>query len=99
MKTIKAYKDVNLKDGTIILKGESFTLRGVLSDTKGSWQRDSDGVFMVLRFSTLIKAPSMNALERWSEDGVAKSVLGARVEPDGHGPDGEPSWMLALGMI
>lgn len=99
MKTIKAYKVVTLKDSTIIEKGESFTLRGVLSDTKGSWQRDIDGRVMILRFSTLIKSPTMNTLEKWSEDGIAKSVLGARVEPDGHGPDGEPSWMLALGMI
>jgi hypothetical protein len=99
MKTIKACKPLTLKDGTTISKGESFTLRGVLSDTKGSWQRDSDGRIMILRFSSLIKAPSMSTLEKWSENGIAKSVLGARVEPDGHGPDGEPSWMLAMGMI
>lgn len=99
MKTIKAYKDVNLKDGTTISKGEEFTLRGILSDTKGSWQRDSDGRVMILRFSTLIKAPGLKTLERWSDDGIAKSVLGAQVEPDGHGPDGEPSWMRALRMI
>lgn len=99
MKTVKAFKDVKLKDGTTISKGESFTLRGILSDSKGSWARDSDGRVMVLRFSSLIKAPSMKTLEKWSDDGIAKSVLGARVEPDGHGPDGEPSWMLALGVI
>lgn len=45
------------------------------------------------------KPPSMKALEKWTYDGVAKSITGARVEPDGHGPDGAPSWLLALGYI
>lgn len=45
------------------------------------------------------KPPTMRTLEKWSDDGVAKSVTGKRVEPDGHGPDGSPSWMLVLGYI
>ena len=45
------------------------------------------------------KLPALRTLERWSYDGVCKSVTGATVEPDGHGPDGAPSWLLALGLI
>ena len=41
----------------------------------------------------------MNTLEKWSSDGVAKSVTGQRVEPDGWGVDGAPSWLLAIGVI
>jgi hypothetical protein len=45
------------------------------------------------------KPPGMRTLERYSFDGIAKSVTGARVEPDGYGPDGSPSWLLCLGLI
>lgn len=99
MKTVKAYKTLTLKDGGTINKGEAFNLTSVFSDTIGVFTRIRDGREMKLRFRSLLKAPTMNTLERWSNDGIAKSVLGAQVEPDGHGPDGEPSWMLALGMI
>ena len=45
------------------------------------------------------KTPGMRALEKWSEDGVCLTPTGKRVEPDGYGPDGSPSWLLAMGMI
>ena len=45
------------------------------------------------------KTPSMRMLEKWSEDGVCLTPTGKRVEPDGYGPDGSPSWLLAMGMI
>ncbi len=50
-------------------------------------------------FGFFFKEPSVRTLEKWSQDGVAKSVTGHRVEPDGYGPDGSPSWLLALGLI
>lgn len=46
-----------------------------------------------------VKAPSLATLEKWSNDGVAKSLMGKRVEPDGHDPEGSPSWLLTLGFI
>jgi hypothetical protein len=54
---------------------------------------------MILNFSTLLTAPSMATMEKWSNNGIVKSVFGAWVEPDGHGPDGEPSWLLTMGII
>ena len=45
------------------------------------------------------KPPSMKTLEKWSFDGVAKSLDGCRVEPDGTCSHGLPSWMIALGVI
>ena len=45
------------------------------------------------------KAPSINTMEKWLDDGVAKSILGKRVETDGYDSDGSPSWLLALEYI
>lgn len=45
------------------------------------------------------KTPGLRALEKYSDDGIAKSVFGARVEPDGIDADGSPSWLLFLGLI
>ncbi len=43
--------------------------------------------------------PSIADLDRWIIDGVAESLSGDTVEPDGIGPDGAPSWLLALGIL
>jgi hypothetical protein len=52
-----------------------------------------------VRIGSAFKEPSLNSLERWSNDGVCKSIGGKRVEPDGTDENGAPSWLLALGMI
>ena len=52
-----------------------------------------------LAFTGIIKEPGIKTLEKWSNDGVCKSLTGCRVEPDGWGPDGAPSWMLVAGVI
>lgn len=46
-----------------------------------------------------MKAPGIRAMEKWSDDGIARSMLGAKVEPDGCDPNGSPSWLLVLGYI
>lgn len=46
-----------------------------------------------------VSIPSMRTLEKWSMDGVAKTLLGQRIEPDGHSADGCPSWLIQLGII
>ncbi len=43
--------------------------------------------------------PSMEELGEWVSDGVCESLTGHSTEPDGYGPDGAPSWLLALRMI
>lgn len=43
--------------------------------------------------------PTLRTLEKWSNDGIARSTMGAKVEPDGTDANGAPSWLLALGMI
>jgi hypothetical protein len=46
-----------------------------------------------------IAPPSIKVMEAWMFDSVAKTVTGQRVEPDGIGSDGSPSWLIVLGMI
>jgi hypothetical protein len=87
-----------MKDGTTLEKGTmiEFVRHGNM-ETVGIW--NVRGVELKMRYRSVIKQPSARSLERWSEDGVCESVFGARVEPDGYGPHGEPSWLLAIGVI
>lgn len=43
--------------------------------------------------------PNLEQVMEWSNDGVAESVLGESVEPDGYDKYGSPSWLLTLGVI
>ena len=45
------------------------------------------------------KPPTINTLEKRQWNGISKSVTGHKVEPDGYGPDGSPSWELVVGII
>jgi len=49
------------------------------------------------RWERNLKHPSLQTMERWSCDGVAKALDGCRVEPDGTCKHGMPSWLLYLG--
>ena len=51
-------------------------------------------------FTGFSKPPSLNTLQKWEWDsGTCKTPTGHKVEPDGHGPDGSPAWMLVMGVI
>ena len=100
-------KAVPLKDGTNLEVGEKGTLRfdeknprvAVIDfDTRPNTRLGSR--LLESYFGRpFTKMPSMSALEKMSSDSIAKSVTGKKVEPDGHGPDGSPSWLLVLGFI
>ena len=46
------------------------------------------------------KPPTARAMQKWEWDsGTCKTPTGHKTEPDGHGPDGSPSWMLVMGYI
>lgn len=49
-----------------------------------------------VKFQTM---PSINRLEKMSNDGVCTTVTGKRVEPDGVAEDGSASWLLVAGVI
>lgn len=78
------------------VKGKSGnTLAGAYSGTAADGRR-----FASANFATIgLKMPSLATLERYSDNGIAKSVFGARVECDGWDADGAPSWMLVAGLI
>lgn len=46
-----------------------------------------------------VAIPTLRTLEKWSMDGVSKTLLGQRIEPDGRTSDGCPSWLIYLGFI
>jgi hypothetical protein len=60
--------------------------QAALSDL-ARWQLDVD------------ELPSMQDLMAWNEDGICETPTGHRVEPDGTGPDGVPSWLRALRLV
>ena len=43
--------------------------------------------------------PSMDRLESWLHDCGCESLDGCWTEPDGHCAHGQPSWLLAMGLI
>lgn len=42
-------------------------------------------------------SPTVSDYSKW--DCASRSVINEKVEPDGHGPSGAPSWELVLGLI
>lgn len=46
-----------------------------------------------------VKIPGLRTMMAWNADGIAKSISGKKVEPDGYDPEGYPSWLLAMGYI
>jgi hypothetical protein len=105
----KLIKDVTLKSGVIIPKDTPVSIKWLLPEENGHAvaqvlpagfdpykTRISSLYLSVSGFS---KQPSYTTMYKWMNGGIAKSVTGQRVEPDGFGPDGSPSWMLAAGVI
>jgi hypothetical protein len=52
-----------------------------------------------LGFKPKPKTPSLKTLERWLDQGVCKTPVVCRVEPDGICEHGKRSWLLILGYI
>ena len=96
-------RDVKLKDGRTFAKGTAFSVAFAKSEKGTTYldvcNLDGSHSFKTTRFSAFFKAPSLRTMEKWSLDGIAKSVSGHRVEPDGFGPDGSTSWLLVIGVI
>lgn len=94
------------KKGISMAKGTSVTLSWPTSTPWVTKITDGSGNTLSVRTANLhkfvsgiSKPPSPGTLEKWERDGYAKTVTGERVEPDGTGSDGAPSWLLAGGMI
>jgi len=95
---MKTQKDILLKDGSTLPKGLPVTfIEG--KDSRCLVHSPNHSEPLQVRITSAFKAPSMSSLERWSYDSVCKTPTGKRVEPDGHGCDGSPSWLLVFGLI
>lgn len=94
MQTIKVYKELKLKDGTIIPAKSHVDIEPTESDSicviNGKYK---------VRYTSVIKAPSMKALERMCFDAIAETPLGNDTEPDGTDEFGFPAWPRILGFI
>ena len=102
-------KDSKNKKGTELLRGEKVVVvfpkdRAVFTYIFSADDPKRLNKIMVLTTNLhkyvkgASKIPSMRSLEKMA-DGIAKSVLGKRVEPDGYDPYGSPSWLLVVGII
>lgn len=105
--TAKASKDIKLKSGGVLAKGTAVTITWPDDSRPGLARVVSSDLDIRISSRSLVdyfgrpfvKAPTISALMKMSDDGIAKSLTGKRIEPDGHGPDGSPSWLLVLGYI
>ena len=90
-------KAIKLKDGSTLPKGLPVTF---IQDSPSRClvQGDRAEPYWV-RVTSAFKAPSMDELEEYVNDGICLSVAGYSTEPDGWCEQSSPSWLLALGMI
>jgi len=102
-KTLK--KDLKRKDGFIFPEGTRVTIE-FPSDYRGMVMLIRDDLNNILLTKSInffrifgVKEPSMKTLEKYVYDGISKSLLGKKVEPDGIDPDGSPSVLLLLGIL
>lgn len=94
----KTTKEIKLKDGSTLPKGLPVTfIEG--KDSRCLVHSPLHALPLQVRITSAFKTPSLASLRRWSYDGICKTPTGKRVEPDGHGPDGSPSWLLVFGLI
>ena len=102
----KLTRDVTIRDGrkfpqgtevnVSFLDGKPTLCRITVAGSDDSW------VTRIAGLSTTVSGfrnPSEATLEKWVGDSICPTPTGHRVEPDGYGPDGSPSWLLALGLI
>lgn len=101
-------KEIKFKNGLVIPVGTNLTVTFTVGQMVAELTGGSAGgvpVSLKLRCSSLpryfsrFKEPSIKTMEKWSDNGIAMSMLGKRVEPDGYDSDGSPSWMLVVGII
>jgi hypothetical protein len=105
MKT-KLIKQLKTKSGEIIEAGRGVVVKWDDYTGKASLYFEGREKRVVVSNERLHKYISearepmgMEELEDAVNDGVCESILGERVEPDGHDEHGSPSWLLSMGMI
>lgn len=94
----KTQKPITLKDGSILPVGLKVTFIPN-KDSRCLVHSPVHPEPLQVRITSAFKAPSMKQLEKWSYDSICKTPTGKRTEPDGHGSDGSPSWLMVYGLI
>jgi hypothetical protein len=95
---MKTKKEIKLKDGSTLPKGLPVSfIPG--KDSRCLVHSPLHPEPLQVRITSAFKMPSMALLERWGYEAVCLTPTGKRVEPDGHGEDGSPSWLLVCGWI
>jgi len=100
-------RDVKLKDGRTFSQGTACEVKFLGNKDNGhkvceisvgsdTWKASISNLPTTVSGFT---KPSNATMEKWVDDGYAKTPTGKRVEPDGYAEDGSPSWLLALGYI
>lgn len=100
-------RDIWLKSGEIVPQGSKATVefdpdRASLAILKVEGRNEPVKVSTINLheyFAGFGMPPSRATLAKWVHDGIAKSVAGQRVEPDGWDSKGTPSWLIVLGFI
>ena len=100
-----------LKDGTIVPRGATLTVNWNRENPGGAsvavWHRPpADGGPRTLKLGArhlgrLVagRLPTLEECQEWTFDSVCETPSGDTVEPDGWSADGEPSWLLILGLL
>lgn len=97
--------DLRLKDGTVFTKGSQaevhFGRDPAISEVEVLGRRIKMRTVRLHKYLRgFPKPPSIRQLQKWDSWASGPTVTGVRnVEMDGHGPDGSPSWMLAMELI
>jgi len=94
--------ELKLKTGEIYSVGSPVTIKFDLRFAELHGLRAEPIKIQASKLSFYVKGfkkPSLQTMERWMDDGIAKSITGKKCEPDGYGSDGSPSWLLVLGLI
>jgi hypothetical protein len=106
-------RDVKLKDGRTFDKGSPVDVKffgdkdnghkvceiNVLGSTDMSNMTFKTAIANLPTMVSGFTKPSDATMEKWVNDGYAKTPTGKKTEPDGYAEDGSPSWLLALGYI
>ncbi len=93
----KTKKQITMKSGEIVAIGAPVSF--IPGNDRQCLVQGNRAEPYKVRISSAFKAPGLKTLERQSDDCYCNSILGIRVEPDGHDEYGSPSWLLALGLI
>jgi len=110
--TRKLKRDVKLKDGRTFPKDSPVDVKffgnkdngHVVCEITVQGDDDSNRTYKtaISNLPTTVSGfakPSMATMNKWINDGVARTPTGKSTEPDGYANDGSPSWLLALGLI